>query len=284
MVYSIPNISNQQNGYQNLIDFYHYAKEHDKLKINLNNWFAANISAALGALLDQLKIANTQCFLGDIDYRVSQILAKNGFLSSHFGYQKVEDTHNTTIPYFKLASQDGKAFNEYISYYLLERDEMPKMSQGVIDKMMELIHELFANAQMHSATQHVYTCGQFFPQKNKIEFTIVDTGIGFKENINRKFKRNLSARQAITWAIQDKNTTKENTGGLGLTMLKEFTDSNNGKIQIVSNDGYYQFENGYESTSSLRNEFPGTIINIQFNTNDNNSYILKQELDINNIF
>lgn len=123
---------------------------------------------------------------------------------------------------------------------------MPLMSQGVKEKMTELIYELFVNAQIHSGTENIYTCGQFFPYKNKIEFTVVDTGVGFKEKVNHKFNRKLSAEQAIKWAVQDKNTTKDITGGLGLAMLKEFTDYNKGKIQIVSSDGYYLFSKGRE--------------------------------------
>ncbi|MDR4507873.1 MAG: hypothetical protein MRJ65_06500 [Candidatus Brocadiaceae bacterium] len=44
-------------------------------------------------------------------------------------------------------------------------------------KITESIYEIFVNAQIHSETDFIYTCGQFFPNKHMIEFTIKDTGI-----------------------------------------------------------------------------------------------------------
>lgn len=151
--------------------------------------------------------------------------------------------------------------------------------------MVEGIYEIFSNAQLHSETQFIYTCGQFYPKKNKIEFTLVDTGIGFKNRINRRFLRNLSAEQAIKWAIQDKMTTKERiTGGIGLPILKEFIKKNKGMMQIVSNDGFYQFSHNKEVFRSFQGQYPGTIVNLQLKTDDQKSYKLKREIDINTIF
>lgn len=284
MKYTISNIQNDKASYQRLIDFYLEGNNTKYIEISFDFWFAANMSAAVGGILDVLKKDGVIYSIGEITNSIEAILRKNGFLCHHFNYPETTDIHHTTIPYQKLSSQNGTLFNDYVSYHLFERNELPQMSQGVKNKMIELIYELFANAQIHSGTEYVYTCGQFFPYKNKIEFTIVDTGVGFKEKVNRKFNRNLSAGQAIQWAVQDKNTTKDITGGLGLAMLKEFTEYNKGKIQIVSTDGYYQFSNGEEIISSFDGAFPGTIVNIQFKTNDNSSYMLKNELDINNIF
>src|SRR5699024_955206 len=109
----------------------------------------------------------------------------------------------------------------------------------------------------------------FFPTKNKIEFTIVDTGVGFKEKVNQRFGSNLSAAKAIEWAVQDKNTTKEHiSGGIGLAVLKEFIEKNEGKMQIVSNDGFYEYGSNGVETRSFNSGFPGTIVNLQFCTND----------------
>ena len=147
------------------------------------------------------------------------------------------------------------------------------------------IYEIFVNAQIHSASPFIYTCGQFFPNKNKIEFTIVDTGIGFKEKINQRFNSNLSAIQAIKWAVQDKMTTKIGvSGGIGLAVLKEFIELNKGKMQIVSSDGFYQFDSEGELDNQFSGQFPGTIVNLQFKTDDKHNYSLKNEIDINDIF
>ena len=76
------------------------------------------------------------------------------------------------------------------------------MSDGLRKKMSEAMLELFVNAQIHSETKHIYTCGQFFPKRHRIEFCIADTGIGFKENFFRRFEKTISAVDAIRWAVQ----------------------------------------------------------------------------------
>lgn len=131
----------------------------------------------------------------------------------------------------------------------------------------------------------IYTCGQFFPKKHTIEFTITDTGIGFKNKINKRFNTHLSSTQAIKWALEDGNSTKYDIpGGIGLAIIKEFILKNGGKFQIISDDGFYQLEPQNEQTKLFNGFFPGTIVNLQINTNDTSSYCLKSEIDINDIF
>jgi hypothetical protein len=55
-------------------------------------------------------------------------------------------------------------------------------------------------------------------------------------------------------------------------------------MQIVSNEGFYQFDSDGEMLKEFEGEFPGTIVNLQFRTDDNNNYSLKSDIDINNIF
>lgn len=89
----------------------------------------------------------------------------------------------------------------------------------------------------------------------------------------------------MKWAVQDKKTTKQGvSGGIGLAVLKEFIGINKGKMQIVSNDGFYQFDDNGEDLRIFNGEFPGTIVNLQFRTDDRNNYSLKSEIDINDIF
>lgn len=280
------NINNTFESYQKLIDFYqeHKDKDFDTIHIELRDWFAANMSAALGSILDILAYNINTISFDYISPDIERILLKNDFLS-FFGRSRLVDNHHTTIRFLKLKTTDGKYFNNYVVHELIGRAELPQMSDLVKDKMTEAIYEIFVNAQIHSDSKHIYTCGQFFPRDNKIEFTIVDTGIGFKRKVNERFNSNLSSIQAIEWAIKDKNTTKIGvTGGIGLALLKEFIERNKGKMQIVSDDGFYQFDIQGEQMQLFNGSFPGTIVNLQFKTNDNSSYVLKSELDNNDIF
>lgn len=281
-------INNTFESFQSLIHLYETHKDvlFGDIHLEIHNFFAANMSAGLGAVLDKFTANLNDIHFDYLSPQIETILLRNDFLT-YFGKQRAIDVNNTTIKFQKLKPTDGKYFKNYVIEELIEGHiaDLPQMSKGVKEKIVEAIYEIFVNAQIHSESKFIYTCGQFFPNKNKIEFTIVDTGIGFREKINRRFGSNLRATQAIKWAVEEKKTTKEGiSGGLGLVLLREFVNVNKGKMQIVSNEGFYQFDSDGETLNEFLGEFPGTIVNLQFRTDDNNNYSLKSEIDINDIF
>ena len=279
-------INNTFESYQKLISFYqeHKDKLFDTIHLEIRHWFAANMCATLGSILDTFTDNLNNIQIDYISPDIERILLKNDFLS-YYGKARIIDNYQTTIKFLKLKPTDGKFFKKYVIEELIGRSELPQMSPLLKQKMTEAIYEIFVNAQIHSNSDNIYTCGQFFPNEHKIEFTIVDTGIGFKRKINERFNKNLSAVQAIEWAVKDKHTTKVGiTGGIGLAFLKEFVTKNRGKMQIVSDDGFYQFDSQVEITNTFDGAFPGTIVNLQFKTDDTNSYLLKKEITSNDIF
>ena len=48
-------------------------------------------------------------------------------------------------------------------------------------------------------------------------------------------------------------------------------------MQIVSDDGFYQFSHEKEIFKTFESKFPGTVVNLQFRTDDASSYYLKSE-------
>jgi len=280
------NIDTTFASYQQLIDLYNEYKDHcfETIEISFQQWFSANLSSALGGILDKLLNQLNTINFQNIPLQIQAVLQKNDFLS-HFGYQKIIDKHNTTIKYLKLKPTDGRFFNKYVAEELLNHPELPQISSALKKKIAESIYEIFVNAQLHSESDFIYTCGQFFPTKHTINFTIVDTGIGFKNRVNQRFNKNLSSVQSIKWALIDGNSTKLNiSGGIGLAILREFIKKNNGIIQIISDDGFYQLDSNREQTSFFSGAYPGTVINMQFKTNDVTSYALMSETDPDNLF
>jgi hypothetical protein len=285
---SLVTMDNSFESYQRLVHFYESNKDvmFSDIHLELHHFFAANMSAALGAVLDTFTGNLNDIHFDCIDPKIEQILLKNDFLT-YYGKKRAVDFYKTTIKFQKLKPTDGKFFKSYVINELIlgHGSDLPQMTPGVKAKIVEAIYEIFVNAQIHSETSYIYTCGQFFPNKNKIEFTIVDTGIGFREKIYRRFGSQLTSTQAISWAVKDRMTTKEGvSGGIGLAILREFVRMNRGKMQIVSHDGFYQYDGGHEVVRTFIGEFPGTIVNLQFRTNDTSSYLLPGEIDINDIF
>ena len=98
----------------------------------------------------------------------------------------------------------------------------------------------------------------------------------------------MTSAETIEWAMKSGNTTKMSNipGGLGLGIIFEFIQKNNGKIHIVSSDGYYEYSNSLIIKEKLKNSFEGTMVNLSFNLSDNKHYSLIEEekLLFDNIF
>lgn len=282
--FSFSHIESKDISYDRFGEFYQIYRNisFDKIMIHLDSWFEANMCAVLGGVLDIIKPVN-QISITSNDNKIVTILKKNGFLAN-YGYSVEYDRNNTTIQYLKLKANENRYFSSYVNNELLTKTGFPSMTEALKRKISESIYEIFVNAQMHSKSEYIYTCGQFYPKKQKIAFTIVDMGQGFKANINNRFRHNLSSIQAIKWATENGSTTKTDApGGIGLAILKEFITMNKGNFQIVSYDGFYQVGKG-EKAIQLKHSFPGTVVNMEFRTDDTLSYSLASEADISNIF
>ncbi|MBC2695063.1 MAG: ATP-binding protein [Desulfobacteraceae bacterium] len=259
-------------------------RQFETIEISFQQWFAANLSSALGGVMDKLLGDLNTIRFNDISPDILTIIQKNDFLS-HFGYQRVTDINNNTIRYLKLKPTDGRYFQRYVLKELLDRPELSIMNSALKRKIAESIYEIFVNAQIHSESDFIYTCGQFFPTKESIEFTITDTGVGFRKRVNSRFEKKLSSVQAIKWAMKDGHSTKQGiSGGIGLAILKEFVILNKGKIQIISDDGFYQLDPNGVQTRLFSGSFPGTIINMEFKTDNVTSYSLISETESDELF
>ncbi|MXY92903.1 MAG: ATP-binding protein [Caldilineaceae bacterium SB0664_bin_27] len=273
-----------------MTQIYSQAEEYflEEIEIDMGStfWLDADMCAVFGAILYSLGDNLNTVNLVNVQPSVERILSKNGFLS-HYGRVKIPDSWGTTIAYQRFDVTDDRFFSGYIEAEFIHRIEMPEMSTGLLKKFRESIFEIFSNAVLHSRTRlGIFSCGQFFPRRNKLDFTVADLGVGIRQNVCEYTGLNLSASQAIAWATVEKNTTKGGSvpGGLGLKLLGEFIDLNGGSLQIVSDDGYWQRVNRNSSSYSLGHRFPGTVVNIEINTADTHSYVLTSELDVDDIF
>jgi len=249
-------------------------------------WFDADMCAAFGAVLYRLGDQLNNVALTNIRPEVERILSKNGFLSN-YGRHEIPDRWGTTIPYKRFDVKDDRYFAGYIEGELVHRREMPHMSPGLLKKFRESVFEIFSNAVGHSKTElGIFSCGQFFPKKHCLDFSVADLGIGIRRNVKENAGLDLSAEDAIVWATEGRNTTKKGRipGGLGLKLLREFITLNGGCIRIASDSGYWKLERGRTQKSSLRQPFPGTVVSLEINTSDKQSYVLSSEISESNIF
>ena len=183
--------------------------------------------------------------------------------------------------------KDDRYFAGYIEDEFVRRSEMPRMSIGLLKKFRESVFEIFSNAVIHSQTKlGIFSCGQYFPKRHRLDFSVADLGIGIRQNVLQNAGLDLRADLAIAWATDGQNTTKRGRipGGLGLKLLREFITLNGGRIQIVSDTGYWSLEAGEIRTAQMRLPFPGTVVSIEIDTADKQSYKLSSELSEKDIF
>ena len=143
------------------------------------------------------------------------------------------------------------------------------------------IFEVFENARTHSGSNFVFACGQCFPILKTIDFTIVDLGVTIKENVDSFFKSKSqqSPDFAIEWALIEQNSTKDDlSGGFGLSFLKSFVEQNNGKLQIYSDNEFWELKNKTITKKITYHKLKGTLVNIEININDSALYFMSSEI------
>jgi hypothetical protein len=268
------------NTYSHFIDFYQKKKNvfYDEIDISFENiqWLSANLCSLIGAIFRKIENNGNKINIVNIHKSIETILKKNNFLS-YFGYPRINDYYDTTIPYLIFNPNDERAFIEYVKNDFIGKKAFPSMSKKLHKKFLESIFEIFTNAVIHSETKEgIFTCGQYFPRLNYIEFTITDLGIGIKNRIIKDKKIDLKADEAIDWAMQDRNTTKTKSGGMGLSLIKEFICLNKGKIHVISNDGFWKLSSDKITKKLFNAEFPGTMVNLYIDTSDTHHYSINE--------
>lgn len=245
-------------------------------------WFNAPMSAALYAVLRQVKESKKLFLDKGRNASVERILSKNGFFPHLIGSPQTPDTYGTTIPFKVFHDHDEEVFNAHVNRYVTHHRSFPAASEALKRKINESLLELFVNACIHSQTRHgISTCGQFFPNRNRLEFCLADAGVGIHGNV-RRLEPNLNDVEAIGWVLEAGHTTRDVhdgiPGGLGLKLLKSFIEMNNGRLILVSGCGYLELSATGIQSVRLEHPFPGTVAHVVIRTDDPCYYELSDSI------
>jgi hypothetical protein len=290
MKLSIGTIRSSLDGFNNIAriakDTHDLWLDSAELDFSRCGFFEANMSAPLYAVIARMRNELNDVSVHNVPSEIERILKKNHFLTV-FNMTSLADNNQTTLPFKIFKLHAGDQFYDYLESYMNGRG-IPRMSEALTKRFRQSLVEIFLNASIHSdSSSGIFVCGQFFPQKHRLDFTIADAGIGIRENVRRYTGiKKMSSCAAINWALTEGNTTNigKQPGGLGLKLIKEFIRMNEGKLQIVSRFGYYEFSTRRDFVEKMDYDFPGTSVNIEINTQDTSSYCLKSELSSDDIF
>lgn len=284
--YKLPQrILTDKSGYEFLAridaDLQRYDDTEIVIDFNDCNIFDANLSSAVGAILDNLVNQGNQVTLSLHDHHpVTASLSRNGFLAAWYKVATPEEKENF-IAYKRFHRSDSDEFKRYIDEWLIRKQKFPKHTDLAGEKIQESIYEIYVNATTHGDTEYVYCCGEYKPESSTLDMTVVDRGRTIPANVNdflnRRGQKSLDSTSAIEWAFVSGNTTKSEAGGLGLAILKDFVKMNRGCLQMVSGSAVLEFNADRMESYLLDTPFPGTIVNVKFNFNDNKNYYMKSE-------
>ena len=249
-------------------------------------FISANQFSVLGCIISSFhdRHPEIKILVGNLPPKLTRIMKVNGF-GRHLGLDPLPDINNTTIPYkiFKVTEID--AFEKYITISIFNRNDLPQMSSGVRNQIIDNILEIFNNVHEHTCSQTLFTCGQFLPRKRLLYFTITDSGETIPYNVRnycQKYGIDLKeSNGALSWALQSGNSTKimDEPRGLGLYLLSDFIKMNGGELYIISGEeGFEQNKHGIRY-NKFDCPFPGTIVTMAFNLWDRSSYCLTSEIN-----
>lgn len=210
---------------------------------------------------------------------VKMNLAQNGFLKEITGSS--EPWAGNSVPLRKYTSRDVDLIGTYLEERWIGKGWI-HASNLLSRKIVGNVIELYANAFEHSKSDiEVFTCGQRFPQKMDLLLTIIDFGIGIPQSVNEYFKEkgeNYNGISRLETAFQSGFSTKERgrPRGLGLDLLKNFIQKNNGSMDIYSNDEYARIRSNESIYMKKEFYFHGTAINIKLKC-DEKYYVIEGE-------
>lgn len=272
---SVPTIETNFQGIEELMKFYGFASQFTFASIELDltsvNHIDANLSALIMALAHKLKHSN-KIWIFILFPSHMNVFFRNGLISHLKGEGNLNiygDNRESTIPLRAFDKDDDDNYCRYLKNEFLGHRGLDNLSRSIKDNLQSHFSEIFTNVALHAnPLLPIYSCGQYFPEKNVLKFTLIDLGNGFLEKIGHKTNGNIKDdKSAIIWATQSLNTTKDSNfgpGGLGLKELKKYCENNNGSFHICSGSGYVNMIGNKTVEYNLKTPLNGSLINLIF--------------------
>lgn len=181
----------------------------------------------------------------------------------------------TNVPLEVVSARPPADFSYRVSE-LLAREFPGGLGAGMMPRIADSIDEMILNSLAHSESSvGCVVVGQSFPSSQSIEVAIVDFGITIRGHLSRKYPNlstdELAIREAVKEGITGTpsgslNRLGDPNSGVGLSELAGFVESTGGELAILSGSSLVCFGSRIVALPLKGQPFPGTLINIRFNT------------------
>ncbi|GAI23735.1 unnamed protein product, partial [marine sediment metagenome] len=143
----------------------------------------------------------TDIDMNTLDVDVKQFLGKARFLGL-FGHRPYPWAGNS-LPIYRQRELFKEGILDYIDQEILQRHEMPDMSEILHKEIRRAFFELFGNVFYHSRSSiGGLVCGQVYPNSEEIQIVFYDAGIGLARCVREVVSSFQSDDKAIEWALR----------------------------------------------------------------------------------
>lgn len=286
-------VHSTKNGFSELFRIFSaYLNSENRKKVitvdfRANTWFDANLLPIVFAFVfyGQKNYEIESRYSNQPDDKLHRLLIRNNFAKECFDMEYRPRRNETAVPFKVFRASDTYGFGSYMDAEIVRY--FPNMEARVKKDLSCYIQELFGNAQIHGGCNMVFTCGQYYYQNHKMDFTIVDVGNTIRDNVI-KYLTDLNKSiptNCISWAVEPEHSTKiTNSGGIGLSLMHDFIYFNHGKFQIVSGNEFWELNARTIEMAKLNDYFPGTIVNIEIDQNDKKFYRYQENISLQELF
>jgi hypothetical protein len=272
-VFVVPPTRHSREGYEGLFRFWSAIRENTPKEVILSfkgcNYLGPEAVAFLGGVVRKLQAdGHLVTFRREtLMPALKASLIGNGFLSA-FQLHAHKRSKNS-VPFQEHKTRDHIGFVKYLEEYLFGNNwvHLSEELQGaVVSKLCEAYLNVFEHSQ---SSVGLFCCGQHFPGKRQLRFSLVDFGVGiannvrrFSEHVHKKPAAGLRADVCLKWAFQAGATTQSGGRGLGLDLIRNFVHVNDGSLNMYSHEGFALANKEGLFFDSRTVYFEGTLVSI----------------------
>lgn len=293
---NVPTINDAASDFETLMNLDQKIREACKHSIGVTGLYfnfsdcrflRPNGVAYLGAISTYLKeVMGYKVFykIKTMDKRILKMLIDDGFIqknfTSHRDSKKPISADFIKFDHFKGNLNEDLSLSQKIRNYINDdwlKNDWIHLEDNLKRDISAKMYEIFANALEHSKSNiGCFACGQKYEQTSEFVLSVVDLGLGIPGSVRKFIGTDISDQEAIMWAFKNNNTTRPNgVGGLGLDLISDFLNLNDGELSVYSNSVSYKIKNKDIKVISLDSLFSGTIVNIRIRIDEKNLYLYK---------